>query len=519
MRLLWHIFKKDARRLWWQVAVTLGLLAWLAHLDRWRADFTPGSAEAWLNILLPFAWSYLISLLILQDPLVGDREFWPTLPCRRPAMLGAKALFILAFIHLPYLLAQAAILGARGFSPFAYLPELLWKQVLLLAVLTLPAVAVATLVENVVQFLLIAVLTCAAVVFMTGYAGGAYLMVRVPVDATSNGIALLLAALGALAITLLQYGWRRTAVSRWLAIGAAAGAAALYVWLPRASVAAAFSPAPLNGKLSVSLAPRQYPLTDLERRSLGASGNIVRVAVPIGVAGVPGGAVARYSQLALEIRASGGEHHEASVSFFSRSGPIPKISLEASLSPWDSAPTFQVLTFDRSLYGQIGNRTVTLKGRLIAEFHRRGTPIRMAFGARSAVPGAGTCSSSVEPQLWQEAVKVGCESPAEIAYPTLVTLVDPNTGREWRNSIGYSGSSILYPSITWLSPLNHRVTHFTLTTEEQYEHFGGQWRVPQEALATAQLEIVPEPVTGYAIVEYELPGITLSKYAVPPAGR
>ena len=25
MRLIWHIFKKDARRLWWQVAITLGL--------------------------------------------------------------------------------------------------------------------------------------------------------------------------------------------------------------------------------------------------------------------------------------------------------------------------------------------------------------------------------------------------------------------------------------------------------------------------------------------------------------
>jgi hypothetical protein len=43
--------------------------------------------------------------------------------------------------------------------------------------------------------------------------------------------------------------------------------------------------------------------------------------------------------------------------------------------------------------------------------------------------------------------------------------------------------------------------------------------VPQDVLATAQIEIVPEPVTGYAIVEYELPGITLSKFVAPPPGR
>jgi hypothetical protein len=513
MRLLWHIFKKDARRLWWQAAVTLGLLAWVAHLDRWRADSTPGSAEAWLNILLPFAWSYLISLLILQDPLVGDREFWPTLPCRWPAMLGAKALFILAFIHLPYFLAQAAILGARGFQPFAYLPELLWKQCLLLVALTLPAVAVAALVENVVQFMLIAVLTCAAAVFLHAYVGSDYATIRTPIGDPGIVIALFLAALGAFAITLLQYRWRRTAVSRWLAVAAVAGAAALYIWLPRAVVTAAFSPAPAGGTLSVSFSPRQEPLTESERMFLRAPGSTVQVRVPIEVAGAPGGAIVHYGQLALEIRAPGGERYQAG--FFSMSKPNQKISLQASLSSWDSAPRLQVLTLDRALYDRIGNRTVTLRAKLIAEFHRRGTPTRMAVGARSVVPGVGICSSiQTEMRFGQEALKVDCESPSAIPYPTRVKLLDPNTGRGWPESLGSSISSVLYPRIAWLSPLNHSDAFFQLSTEEQYQRMGSQWLVPQEALATAQLEIVPEPVTGYAVVEYELPGITLSKFAV-----
>ncbi len=516
MRLVWHIFKKDARRLWWQVALTLGLLAWVAHLDRWRADPTPGSAEGWLNILLPFAWSYLISLLILQDPLVGDREFWPTLPCRRPAMLGAKALFILAFIHLPYLLAQAAILGARGFSPFVYLPELLWKQVLLLTVLTLPAVAVATLVENVMQFLLIAVVMCAAVVLTSAYASSAYFVNRFQVGAASTAITVSLASLGALAVILLQYGWRRTAVGRWLAIAVAVGAAALYMWLPRESLAVAFSPAPAGGTLAVSFSSRPGPLTESERRGLSVSGGIVRVAVPIRIAGAPSGATVLYGQLALEIRAPGGERYQAD--FPGRY--TQKVSLEASLAPWDSAPTLQVLTFSRSLYGRFGNQTVTLRGRLMAEFHRRGTLTRMAVGARSAVPGVGICSTAItEARFGQEALKVDCESPSAIPSPTHLTLLDPKTGREWPNGAGFYSSSGVYPLITWLSPLNHRGTNFQLTTEEQYQHMGSQWLVPQDALATARIEIVPEPVTGYAIVEYELPGITLSQFVVPPPSR
>jgi hypothetical protein len=128
VRQVWHIFKKDARRLRWEVAATLGLLAWVAHLDRWRSDWTPGFAEGWLNVLLPLAWCYLVGLAVLQDPVVGDREFWLALPCRWRSMMGAKALFVLCFIHLPYLLAQAGILAARGFSPVTYFPLLLWKQ-------------------------------------------------------------------------------------------------------------------------------------------------------------------------------------------------------------------------------------------------------------------------------------------------------------------------------------------------------------------------------------------------------
>src|SRR5438132_184882 len=55
MRLMLHILEKDARRLSWQIAVTLVLLAALARMDAGRADFIPGSAEGWLTPLVPAA--------------------------------------------------------------------------------------------------------------------------------------------------------------------------------------------------------------------------------------------------------------------------------------------------------------------------------------------------------------------------------------------------------------------------------------------------------------------------------
>jgi hypothetical protein len=264
----------------------------------------------------------------------------------------------------------------------------------------------------------------------------------------------------------------------------------------------------------VSLSSRQEPLTETERKYLSGTGPVVQVAVPIDVAGAPDAAIVDFSQLALEIGDSAGERYQTDLG--SRFDPYRKISLGGSLQPWNATPRLQVLTLSRALYGRIGNSTVTLRGKLFAEFHRRGTPIRTAMGPRFAIPGVVTCSTiQSEMQFGMETLKVDCESPTAIPSPMLVTLLDPKTGRVWNHGVGPFSSSINSPRIAWLSPLNRRDTIFQLG--EEYQSRGSQWVVPREALATAQVEVVPEPVTGYAIVEYELSGIVLSKYVVPPA--
>ncbi len=76
MRLAVHILAKDARRFWWEITVTLGLLLALTYLDANRVGFIPGPMEGWLNLLLPAAWAYLVALVIHDEALVGDRQFW-----------------------------------------------------------------------------------------------------------------------------------------------------------------------------------------------------------------------------------------------------------------------------------------------------------------------------------------------------------------------------------------------------------------------------------------------------------
>jgi hypothetical protein len=517
MRQTWHIFKKDVRRLWWMAAVTLGLLAWLAHMDRWRSQWTPGSSEGWLNFLLPFAWAYLTGILILQDPLVGDREFWLALPCRRGSLLGAKALFLLAFIHAPYFVAQSAILLGRGFSPLAYLPHLLWKQLLLLLAITLPAAAAAALVENVVQFTLAAVLLIMAAVFVSARALPTVAAWNLA-DTPRRDFVILIVGAGALAALLRQYGRRGAAVSRGVAIAAALVAAALYTEVPAATTAAvrcALSPAHLSSSPTARIPKEPGPLPNDFPRYGTAATKAALVALPLEILGVPEGPMARYAELSLEIRTPRGENYAADVLW-----PVyVSAAVPFRASFWwpkeSGAPTYQALRLDPAIYAHIKDEPVSIEGKIMAEIHQRGEAARMPAGASVDAPALGKCSSTeVQGNFFMlDNLRVNCESPDRIPYPTLVTLSSAKTAGEWNRSLGNSSALILAPGNTWLSPLNRRDTFFGIATEERRDTS----LVPPEALATGKLELQPEPVTGYATIHYEWAGVTLSKFVVPPA--
>ena len=228
LRFVWHIFRKDTRRLWWMIALTLALLARLAHLDSWRDVATPGTEEGWLNILLPLAWSFLTALAILEDPPVGEAPFWATVPCRWPSLLTAKAVFIAAFIHIPYFVACMFIVNARGFAPADYLTVLFGKQLPLLA-LTLPAIALATLVGNVTQFMIVAIALAAAVAapsFPSALSDS-------PATHRIREIVLLsYTSIAALLIAIAQYGRNRTSATREEGVAVILVAGVIW-WFPR----------------------------------------------------------------------------------------------------------------------------------------------------------------------------------------------------------------------------------------------------------------------------------------------
>jgi len=206
MKLVLHTFRKDVRRLWPAVVVSLALLATLTRTDRWRFDTMVGSTEGWLNLVLPLAWACLIALAVLEEPLAGDRHFWLTRPHRWPEMLAAKLIFALIFVHVPSLIADAYILVAHGFPPFESLPQLLWKQLAFAAFVTLPALALAAMIPSFTHFMLgiFAIAAAAAFTFAGRRGGTGYLMQR-PDDYLRGEITAVLIAAACIVIIWLQY--------------------------------------------------------------------------------------------------------------------------------------------------------------------------------------------------------------------------------------------------------------------------------------------------------------------------
>jgi hypothetical protein len=161
-------------------------------------------------MLLPLVWWFLSALVIHDESLVGDRQFWVTRPYSWRSLLAAKALFLLAFVLAPLLVSDAIVLAADGFSPRTLLPHLLWFEFLKLVIL-IPAALLASITDGVRQFLLGCLLVVFVIAVIMQFPSPRETPWAVP------GLALFLAVPAGLLVW--QYARRRTVLMRWLAAG------------------------------------------------------------------------------------------------------------------------------------------------------------------------------------------------------------------------------------------------------------------------------------------------------------
>jgi hypothetical protein len=142
-----HIFRKDIRYLRREIYLVLFLVAVFVWTE------THSSDPWWVEMLLPVTVGCLIACLIHAEALPGNHQFWITRPYGWKSLVGAKLLFMLVFVNLPISMAQMLILFADGFPLGRSLPGLLWEQVLMILILSLPIAALAAMTAGMVSFI------------------------------------------------------------------------------------------------------------------------------------------------------------------------------------------------------------------------------------------------------------------------------------------------------------------------------------------------------------------------------
>jgi hypothetical protein len=508
-----HILRKDARRLWPAIVAATLLLGALTRLDRWRGDWLISSTEGYLNILIPIAWACLIALAVEQDAIPGDRQFWITRPFRMRSLFAAKALFAVLFVHVPSFVADCYILGMRGFSPLTYAGNLLAKQFVLACALTIPALALASLVRSFSHFVMEVVAIAAIFLVLNGTGWREPIIFEPLLDAVRREFLVVIVTVAGIAVLIGQYAGRRVLLSRGIAVGFGVAASLFFAYLlPPSALALRTAVTPGTPKVSMRLdaAPRKpYQIW----------GGRVQIALPIAFEGIAAGDLVRAEAVESEIVTASGQHYREIPR--RRFNPSEKPPVYTFVIGWgrrsETDPQWLMYEFERPVFPTFSGGPVTIRGKAALDIYRVGASSWIGLNDRAYIGGVGRCATAlVEDHFRDQAhLKVECESPEHGLFPTRVRAWSPETGREWKSALGYSRSGSLGPTVNWLSPLYRDVTFFNVGGGNPY------WAISREEAQTAKMELTPELLVGRTAVEWEFREIDLTRFMVqlPNPGR
>ena len=308
MKQVWNIFRKDFCHHWPSVAASAAVLvafAW-SEVRGWSHDDAMASALSWILAsrflpglvvaLVPISWIFLIARVVQGESLVGDRQFWVSRPYDWKKLLVAKAFFVLVFVNLPLFALDVFLLAKAGFPPASYLPGLLWMQWMWTLLLFLTVAGLATVTATIAQMLL-AILV--VVLYMIGTAALSSVIPNSSFSAGGDSISSILLVVAVLAVILLQYSRRKTALSRWLIVGLGATLTLQMVATPYRRLIAREYPLSAAGESPItwSLLPGHAP----DPENVAATGDQVAVHLPFSLSGLPKDAILQLNGVILTL--------------------------------------------------------------------------------------------------------------------------------------------------------------------------------------------------------------------------
>jgi hypothetical protein len=509
MKLVLHTFRKDARRLWPAIGLTLLLLSLFTVYDASRRVVWSGAVDDIAGVVLPLGWVCLLALAVLEEPQAGDRHFWLTRPHSRLSLLASKLLLAVAFVHLPLLLADSVTLGFRGFPPIAYLPHLGLRQLVLAAFVTLPAMGLAALVPGFTQFVL-CVFGVATVIGVTGV--GMVVAGSTPLDvwlgfSTKGGLLMVgvgtLIVVGGTAVLWMQYLPRRRRLAP--AIGAATLLACLaaYSLVPETALARA-SARIHPGCGPVSLVAESGVRMGLDgMRGLGGS-----LDIDLKLRNLPSQLRSSFTDFTASIDGSDGavlaEYSWRRTSKKLRHGEIRAVS-----GPGEDTIYRLTLTLDAAMWQRLNASPVRVRGVVSIAIMRREPLVSMRVGGMAPLPGGGVCRSALEANgpAGKPGIIVFCEVPGylpETTGPSVVMCPSGTVASNWillsqSDAAGYGdGLSPLARSVYWFS-ISSAADPFQVARRE----------VPAVDLDNTRIEVRSETLMGTQIVPFDVPNLDL----------
>jgi hypothetical protein len=369
MRQALHIFRKDVRFLWLPILLVLALtvvFAWSEHQPGlWDGEGNP--VRGICDFFLVLGWLYLIAAAIYKEQPAGDRQFWVTRPYSWKSLAGAKVLFVLAFINVPFLVADVAILHALGL-PWP-VRTLMARQAVLTGVFLLPAAALASVTKHYAQIALTCFAGLLLLLFGAGFnsVSGTDSWGRLEwIPASIIGALLFLSAAFVL---LWQYASRRT----WIARGILIASAGLCLGTPAIR--------PFG--LAVALASRDPGPADLQAVRLGPplhDGEVIPDWSPVQTEGLPPGMIAQVDLMDFTIDAADGASWHSG--WHDSKGDLSNIT-------WDDHIGVDAASW---IPDRFRSQPVNVRISAAMTIYRTGATIQMVPGGGPyKIPGIGNC--------------------------------------------------------------------------------------------------------------------------------
>jgi len=499
MRQVFHIFWKDVRLYWIEILATLcvtALFVWLYPIS-WGDSPTisvwpwvPGATAA----LLPVSWLVMITRVIHAESLVGERQFWITRPYLWPQLLGAKVLFIAAFLCVPFFLAQCLLLQEAGLHPLSHMAGLFFNMLLATVIALLPMACLAAVTSNFGKTLL----ALLGVILFVG--GVAYLSSILPTssgtDFVGDDVSVVVVVSVFIAVLLIQYSRRSTMLS----------------WTLLAALAVTFSAIGLAGPEEWAV-KRMYPESAaasgprLAFKDLGTSTSTttsdsvgpreVTIVFPVTMADIVPDAAVRMD--------------DARVRFTSENGTGWTSYWQEASATWlpGEPDGIVILRISRSFYDRMKDTPVTVEMSVALTSLKAGSVSRLTMPAnRFELPGGSLCRVSGN---WE--MDLSCLSP--LRQPPLMLIGTRFSAEDCSDAPPSNDGD---PGLAWVGTLGSQPADFGLTSvweisgwfrrfpsshSSQKQHLCPGSRisvVPYSVVSRNQRTIVSQPVTLKSLV-------------------